>query len=146
MAAHPDDEIIGCGGTIAKISTDNNVQALILGEGMISRDLENKENLLQILKDDAIKAQKTIGVNESYFENFPDNSFDTVPLLEIIKKVEEFINKINPDIIFTHHNADLNVDHRITFQAVLTTCRPNLILNTLIFTVLKFPPLRNGKF
>ncbi len=124
VAAHPDDEILGCGGTIAKVSSDNKVQALILGEGMISRDLEKKESLLLKLKENAIKAQKILGINESYFENFPDNSFDTVPLLEIVKKVEEFINKINPDIIFTHHHADLNVDHRITLQAVLTTCRP----------------------
>ena len=124
VAAHPDDEILGCGGTIANLSNDNKVISLILGEGIRARSLENGEELFKKLREDSKKAQELLGIKESYFENFPDNLFDSVPLLEIIKKVEEYIDKIKPDVIFTHHHSDLNIDHRITFQAVLTCCRP----------------------
>lgn len=124
VAAHPDDEILGCGGTIAKLSSKNTISALILGEGITSRDIDNSESLLQKLEEDAIKAQEALGIENSLFERFPDNSFDKIPLLDIVKKVEEHVKKIKPEIIFTHHHSDLNIDHRITFQAVLTCCRP----------------------
>lgn len=124
VGAHPDDEILGCGGTIAKLSKNNKIFALILGEGIKSRDIENSSRKLKNLKEDAIKAQKILGIENSCFESFPDNSFDKIALLNIVKKVQEFIKKINPDIIFTHHHSDLNIDHRLTFQAVLTCCRP----------------------
>jgi len=124
IAAHPDDEILGCGGTIAKLAKNNNIYALILGEGITSRSSDNSEEKLKKLKEDAKKAQKILGIENSYFERFPDNSFDSIPLLKIVKKIEEYLNKINPDVIFTHHHSDLNIDHRITFQAVFTCCRP----------------------
>lgn len=124
IAAHPDDEVLGCGGTIAKLSVNNKISVLILGEGITSRNLENSAVAIKILRENAIKAQKILGIERSYFESFPDNSFDKVSILQIIKKTEEYIKKIIPDIILTHHHSDLNIDHRLTFQAVLTCCRP----------------------
>lgn len=124
IAAHPDDEILGCGGTIAKISPNNDVIALILGEGITSRREENSEKALLELKKNALRADKFLGINETIFENLPDNKFDELPLLNIVKIVEEYIERINPDLIFTHHHSDLNIDHKITFQSVLTSCRP----------------------
>ncbi len=124
IAAHPDDEILGCGGTIAKLAKENKIIVLILGEGMISRGLKNGEELLKKLREHSRQAQGLIGIKKSYFETFPDNSFDSIPLLEIVQKIETYIDKIQPDIIFTHHHSDLNIDHRITFQAVLTCLRP----------------------
>jgi len=124
IAAHPDDEILGCGGTIVKLSKKNKITALILGEGIMSRNSIINKNAILKLRKDARKAQEIIGINNLYFEEFPDNSFDSIPFLKITKKTEDYIKKINPDIIFTHHHSDLNIDHRITFQAVLTSCRP----------------------
>jgi LmbE family N-acetylglucosaminyl deacetylase len=126
VAAHPDDEILGCGGTIAKSSQENEVFVLILGEGITSRDIpdNNKIEELSKLKNEMFAANNILGTKEVFTEDLPDNKFDTVPLLDIIKIVEGYVQKINPDIVYTHHRGDLNIDHRITFDAVLTACRP----------------------
>jgi len=126
IAAHPDDEVLGCGGTIAKLSEDNNIYVLILGEGITSREISDNEKSEQLreLKEQAEEANKILGVKKVFFENFPDNKFDVVPLLHITKSVEKIIQKINPDEVFTHHHGDLNIDHQITHKAVLTSVRP----------------------
>lgn len=126
VAAHPDDEVLGCGGTIAKLSENNAIYVLILGEGITSRDISDKEKNKELneLKKQSEQANKLLGTKKAFFNNFPDNKFDTVPLLDIVKSVEKIKRIVNPDIIFTHSKADLNVDHRITYQAVLTATRP----------------------
>jgi len=127
IAAHPDDEVLGCGGTIAKYTGSNEIYVAILGEGVAARYAETKEahDEIQKLHSQALVAGKILGVKHSpYFVDFPDNQFDTVPLLDIAKEVESIILKTNPQIIYTHHSGDLNIDHRITFQAVLTATRP----------------------
>ena len=127
VVAHPDDEVLGCGGTIAKYSRDSDIYVLVLGEGVSSRyrkrEEAKKEELLR-LREQSQRAGKLLGVKKNFFFNLPDNRFDTVPFLDIIKKIEELIRKINPNIIYTHYAEDLNIDHRITFQAVLTAVRP----------------------
>jgi LmbE family N-acetylglucosaminyl deacetylase len=124
IAAHPDDEILGCGATLIKLKKEKRkIYALILGEGMTSRGEEYKEKIKE-LRDSAKKSSTIIGLDKIYFENLPDNKFDSIPLLDIIKIVERYIYKIKPDIIFTHHKGDLNIDHRLTYQSVLTACRP----------------------
>ena len=126
VAAHPDDEVLGCGGAIAKLAEGYDIYTLILGEGITSREIsdEEKKEELKELKKQSDEANKILGVKKVFFEKFPDNKFDTVPLLDIIKRIEGYISKIKPGIIYTHHYGDLNVDHRITFNAVLTACRP----------------------
>ena len=126
VAAHPDDEVLGCGGTIARLSPDNEIYTLILGEGITSRDISmsQKERELEKLKQDVKSANEILGVKKVFLENFQDNRFDSVNLLDIVKKIEGYILKIKPDIIYTHHHGDLNIDHRITFNAALTASRP----------------------
>ena len=129
VAAHPDDEVLGCGGTIAKYTkSGDKAYCLFLGKGKSSRFKEKKAKTLKneqnIFKKETQKASKFLGILEIFFENFPDQKYDTVPFLDIIKSVEKIIKKINPNIIFTHHFGDLNLDHRITFRAVLTATRP----------------------
>ena len=129
VAAHPDDEVLGCGGTIARLTSEGNcVYTLILGEGVTSRDrkrdLAKRENEIVELKKKAEDANKILGVKKVYTYDFPDNRFDTVSLLDIIKTIEKIKKDIKPDIVFTHHYGDLNIDHQITFKAVMTASRP----------------------
>jgi len=115
--------MLGCGGILA-LSTDrgNLVKSVILGEGMLSRN--NPPASLSSLQDDARKANLVLGVSEVTFYELPDNAFDTVSLLSITQIVEKEINSFSPDVVFTHYGNDLNIDHRRTFEAVMTACRP----------------------
>lgn len=128
IAAHPDDEILGIGATVVKHAQNGDeCLALILGEGMTSRytSRELAESLkVEQLHKDTFDAAKIIGYKNVYLENLPDNRFDSVDLLDIIKIIEKYIDKIKPDIIYTHHGGDLNIDHRKTYEAVLTATRP----------------------
>ncbi len=129
VAAHPDDEILGCGGTVARLANEGaKVYTLLLGQGIAARhdSLDKTEYQGQVAKlkkcmDDANRA---IGVQEVFSFDFPDNKFDTVALLDIVKTVEKIKNKIKPDVIFTHYEKDLNIDHHIIYEAVITATRP----------------------
>lgn len=129
IAAHPDDEVLGCGGTIARLSMEgNSVYTLILGEGVTSRDeyrdRAKREGEIEKLKREAQNAGKVLNVKKTYIFDFPDNRFDSIPILDIIKVIERIKGEVNPDIVFTHHHGDLNIDHQITCRAALTACRP----------------------
>ncbi len=130
VAAHPDDEILGCGGTIAKLVKNGcQVYTLILGEGVAARYPINKPKIKQKvedLKQQMQSANDILGVKEVFAHDFPDNQFDSVPLLDLIKAVEQVKLKIEPDVIFTHYEKDLNIDHRVTYEAVITATRPLL--------------------
>ena len=124
IAAHSDDEIIGCGGTITKhISEGNFVKIIFLADGVSSR-IKSKSSDINLRHNVSIKALKKLGVTDIINLGFPDNQLDTIPLLVITKKLEEIINQYKPQIIYTHHFGDLNIDHEITHKAVLTACRP----------------------
>lgn len=129
VAAHPDDEILGCGGTIARLVKEGyEAYTLILGEGITSRDTQRnrikRKKEIQELKKQVYRANRIIGVKDIFLFDFPDNRFDSVPLLDIIKVIEKIKNKVKPDIIFTHYENDLNIDHQITYRALLTAARP----------------------
>lgn len=129
VAAHPDDEVLGCFGTVARLIDEGyEAYTLILGEGKTSRDEENAsddwEEELQTLRAEIEKANATIGIKKVYIEQFPDNRFDRVDLLELVKVVNDVKERIRPDIIFTHFGGDLNIDHQLTYQAVITATRP----------------------
>ena len=127
VAAHPDDEVLGCGGTIAKLSPGNSINIVILGEGATSRSDQRSEadtSSVTGLQADAEKANAVMGAAKVIFEGLPDNRFDELPLLDVVKRVEKLIQNFSPEIIYTHHPGDLNIDHQITFRAVLTATRP----------------------
>jgi len=129
VAAHPDDEVLGSGGAMARFAAEGcEVYTLILGEGITSRDKERgstiRENKITELKKQAENANNILGVKKVYAFDFPDNRFDSVPLLDIIKTIEKIKGDVQPDCVFTHHQGDLNIDHQITFKAVVTACRP----------------------
>lgn len=130
VVAHPDDELLGLGGSMNKIINEYNVDThvVILGEGLTSRsdtrDTNKWEIKLKIHKENISNAQKAIGYQSNSIYDLPDNRFDSIPILDIIKIVEKEKEVFNPDIIFTHHGGDLNIDHQKTFQAVMTATRP----------------------
>lgn len=130
VVAHPDDELLGVGATINKIKhrTNSKIKVVILGEGITSRDklrdTVKRESELKIHKENILNAKEILGYDFLSTYDFPDNRFDTVPLLDIIKTIEQEKKSFNPDIVFTHHSGDLNIDHRLTFNSVLTAFRP----------------------
>ncbi len=130
VAAHPDDELLGVGGTVRRLSDEGNeVYALIMAEGITSRSdkrEDSDQSELDALKKDSRKACETVGYKDVEFCGLPDNRMDSLDLLDVIKKLTPFIEKYSPEIIFTHHHGDLNIDHRITNEAVLTCTRPML--------------------
>jgi len=140
VAAHPDDEVLGCGGTIAvHAARGDDVHILIMAEGITSRDRMRDEKArdgeLSELADTAKKVGLFLGAKSVDLLCFPDNRMDSLPLLDIIKEVEARLERIKPNIVYTHHHADLNVDHQITHQAVITACRPypEQMVNMILF-------------
>ena len=128
-AAHPDDEILGCGGVLAShAAKGDTVHVLIVAEGATARDARRdpagREAELTALRASASRAASVIGAEEPRMVGLPDNRLDTLPLLDVIKPIEAVVEAVAPEIVYTHHGGDLNVDHRIVHQAVVTACRP----------------------
>lgn len=122
VAAHTDDEALGCGGTIARhVSEGDEVHLLFMTDGVGSRK-ENNDGTKRL--GAANEAAKILGVSSFTNLNFPDNTMDSIPLLDIVKEIEVQISELEPEVIYTHHIGDLNIDHQITHKAVLTACRP----------------------
>ena len=128
VAAHPDDELLGVGGTIRKLANEGvECRAVIIGEGLTSRADKRAEadfDKLKELQKDARAAAEKVGYQSIDFCELPDNRLDSIDLLDIIKVVSKYVDLYQPDTIFTHHHGDLNIDHRIVCEAVLTVCRP----------------------
>ena len=128
VAAHPDDEVLGCGGTIARLAQEgHDVYIAILGEGITSRYQQQEEAVqaqVKALHARSRQVAELLGTKDLFLYNLPDNRFDTVPLLGVIKMIEELVQRIQPKVIYTHHGGDLNIDHIITHRAVLTAARP----------------------
>jgi LmbE family N-acetylglucosaminyl deacetylase len=127
LAAHPDDEVLGCGGTIAKFSDEGvAVHVAFLADGVFSRAGEEKAQRSELVsrRGAAQKACDILGVRSVSFGDFPDNRMDTIPLLQITQAVEALIVKHQPQTVFTHHAGDVNIDHRRLHDAVVTACRP----------------------
>lgn len=123
VAAHTDDEALGCAGTIAKhIAIGDQVHLLFMTDGVGSRQLHGNEVADRLSAGQ--QAAEIMRVSSFSSLNFPDNLMDTVPLLDVVREVEAKINELQPHVIYTHHIGDLNIDHQVTHKAVMTACRP----------------------
>lgn len=152
FVAHPDDEVLGMGGTILKHTENKDwIKVVYLATGITSRRSLNYQNLpsynfeknsskqieneINDLRKDALKSCKILKVNDHEFYDFPDNEMDSIPLLKIVKVIEKEIKITKPDRIYTHHFNDLNIDHRVVYNAVLTATRP---INTSVKELISF--------
>jgi LmbE family N-acetylglucosaminyl deacetylase len=129
VAAHPDDEILGCGGTMARhAAAGTAVHVLIVAEGGTSRDPRRDEVArtleLEALRHAAAEAARILGCRPPRFGGLPDNRLDGCDLLDVVKLIEDEVAAVAPSLVYTHHGGDLNIDHRIVHQAVATSCRP----------------------
>jgi len=129
VAAHPDDEVLGCGASIAKWSeSGEEVYILIMAEGATSRDesrnVETKKTELSALAKSAKDACKVLGAASVKLLACPDNRMDSLDLLDVVKLIETEIEQLSPHTVVTHHCGDVNIDHRIIHEAVTTACRP----------------------
>ncbi len=126
IVAHPDDEVLGVGGTLARHAADgDDVHICILSDGVTSRydDTDAATAEIRQRRERAERAAEVLGATVS-LHGYPDNSFDTVPLLDIVQTIEEEIAEHSPDTVYTHHYGDLNVDHEIVCRATVTATRP----------------------
>jgi len=140
IAAHPDDEILGCGATIALHAlAGDTVHVVIMAEGVTSRDDSRdpraRSNELKTLATAAHEANQIVGTKTLTFHGLPDNRLDSIDLLDMVKVIEGHIETIRPNIVYTHHAGDLNIDHQRIHAAVATACRPlpDQSITTLLF-------------
>jgi LmbE family N-acetylglucosaminyl deacetylase len=141
IIAHPDDEVLGMGGTILKHAKNGDrVTVAYLTTGITSRrsinyktnskyeptkkQEDDMQKQIKELRSDAKRACKFLKVKKTMFFDYPDNELDTIPLLRIIKTVEKLVKETKPERIYTSHFGDLNIDHRIVYESVLTAVRP----------------------
>jgi N-acetylglucosamine malate deacetylase 1 len=124
VAAHADDEVLGCGGTIARhIAEGDSVYLVLMADGVNSRTGASEADM-ELRRSAADRAQQILGVTEVHYLGFPDNRLDSIPLLDIVQELESVVQRIAPSVIYTHHHGDLNIDHCRTQEAVMTACRP----------------------
>lgn len=126
VAAHPDDEVLGCGGAIARhTQRGEQVCVCFLADGVSSRAPGSNHTIeLQRRRSAALAAAAVLGVAQVRFGDLPDNRMDSLSMLTISQAVESHVNEFEPSIVYTHFSGDLNVDHRLTHEAVMTACRP----------------------
>ena len=146
IVAHPDDEVLGMGGTLRKLSVKkHDIKVVFLATGIAARRsdkfrnetkykinktlIKKMEEQIKKLRLDAKRALKILGIDDIEFYNFPDNEMDTISNLEITKTIENIIKKFKPDVIYTHTKNDINVDHRAIFNATITATRPSTRVN-----------------
>src|SRR5262245_49245397 len=122
IAAHPDDELLGVGGTVAKhTAAGDHVVSVVMSEGASARYEEVAARGLQAAGE---AAAKILGVRELRFLGLPDQRLDTLPILEVIQSIEKVVDAVVPDVVYTHHWGDVNRDHRVVSEAVMVACRP----------------------
>jgi len=120
IAAHPDDEVLGVGGTIARhVQQGDHVSVLVLTDGVTARHAVTEPQ-----KEAAHKACRALGVQDVHFGDLPDQRLDALPLLEVIRPISDWVKELHPQVVYTHHRGDANQDHRTVFSATLVAARP----------------------
>lgn len=126
IAAHPDDEVLGCGATMAKhVAQGDDVHVLIMATGITSRANNTDNTGLLTQLDQAMQdAAERLGVTSITKLHYPDNQLDTIARLQLVQSVESFLEQCQASCVYTHHAGDVNIDHQCVHHAVVTACRP----------------------
>lgn len=129
VAAHADDEVLGCGGTLARLAASGrDVHVLLLADGESSRGDGSRTPLnpsrVALRNAAANAAAQVMGCRTVRCLGLPDNRLDSVDLLDVVQAIERFLADTRPSTVFTHHGGDVNIDHRVAHQAVLVAARP----------------------
>lgn len=143
VCAHADDDVLGCGGVIARHSAaGDEVRLCFMTDGVGAR--EAGSSAAKARRKAAEKAGKLLGARKIYNFDFPDNRLDTIALIELIQVVESVVSETKADTVYTHFRHDLNVDHRRTHEAVMTACRPQK--QTSVSEILSFEVLSSTEW
>jgi LmbE family N-acetylglucosaminyl deacetylase len=122
IGAHPDDEILGAGGTLARhVKAGDEVHAIVVADGATSRA---PDDMMATLETDATRAAKTIGFASIRLQSLPDQRLDTVPFIDLTQLIEAELSDIRPHVVYTHFPGDVNADHGLVARAAWTACRP----------------------
>ena len=121
IAPHPDDEVLGMGGTIKKLSKKNKIILCVVSEGATAQYKDKK--MIKVRRDSCKKTAKILGISQIQFLDYPDMRLN-LSHLDINKKLEEIIEKYRPEIVYTAPKNDLNLDHQVVFNSTLVACRP----------------------
>ena len=121
IAPHPDDEVLGMGGTIKKLSKKNKIILCVVSEGATAQYKDKK--MIKVRRDSCKKTAKILGISQTQFLDYPDMRLN-LSHLDINKKLEEIIEKYKPEIVYTAPKNDLNLDHQVVFNSTLVACRP----------------------
>ena len=121
IAPHPDDEVLGMGGTIKKLSKKNKIILCVVSEGATAQYKDKK--MIKVRRDSCKKTAKILGISQTVFLDYPDMRLN-LSHLDINKKLEEIIEKYRPEIVYTAPKNDLNLDHQVVFNSTLVACRP----------------------
>jgi N-acetylglucosamine malate deacetylase 1 len=129
VAAHPDDEVLGCGGTAARLAAEGCAVHVLLmadGEGARTAKAASAATRKNVAARGAAarRAAAILGCASVELLALPDNRMDGVELLEVVQAVEQFVDRHRPSMVLTHHAGDVNVDHRVVHEAVVVACRP----------------------
>jgi LmbE family N-acetylglucosaminyl deacetylase len=145
VAAHPDDETLGMGGSIHRFSKIGcALRVVFMSDGVSSRD--TKRELLEKRQKAALSALAGLGVRDIFFSKNPDNQLDTLPLLEIAKDIEFHVSDFKPTIVFTHFPLDLNVDHKLVSEATQVACRPKVSTSVSALIFFEVPSSTDWRF
>lgn len=131
IASHPDDEVLGCGGTLLKaLDQGAEIRIVFLGEGISARfpigqyDSDDFREQSRKRRREAENALKVMEIQDVHYGERLCTQFDTYPFLSIVKEIEGFMHLFKPDIVFTHNPSEVNIDHKVTYEAVEVACRP----------------------
>ena len=122
IAAHPDDEVLGMGGTIKKLSKKNKIFLCVVTEGSTAQYTDKK--MIQVRKNACIKAGKLLGISQFEFLELPDMKLDTISHLDINRMLEKIIKKFKPQVVYPTPINDLNMDHQRVYESTLVVTRP----------------------
>jgi len=122
IAPHPDDEVLGCGGTMLKHVSEGDEVYLCVVTKAYPPDWPEDE--IKERRDEVVRANKILGIKKTYFLDLPTVKLDTIPQKELNEAIAKVVNKLRPEIVYIPHGGDVNNDHRLVFEAAMVAIRP----------------------